>query len=194
MPGKDLINDMHAPSKIPGAKAVIPARVRDARDFESLSPPEKKIVEAALEEEHREADIPFHVFLFSSIRPDDLPASAWEKHDAGGHGRKIDQLYDIIKRCGYSRRKPVLLFAVPDGDDRAEATVEGGHHRLQAVRDLARDGVISRSFKIPCIICFHFAEKIAADINAGGIQNAVDELENGRSRLAVPGSKSPTLF
>jgi len=167
---------MHAPSKMPGTRVTIPARVRDARDFESLFPLEKKIVEMAFKGEKRENDIQFHVFLFMSIHPDDLPASAWGKNDGGVHDQKIAQLADIIERNGYSPQKPVLLFAVPRDADHAEASVEGGQHRLQAVRDLSEAGGISRAFKIPCIICFHFCEKIVADINTNGIKSVIDVL------------------
>jgi hypothetical protein len=168
-------------------ETIIPAPIRDAKYIDDLEPWKQDIVHRAMSSEHREGEIPFHVFLFTSARPDGLPPSAWERPSTGAacHATKIAHLAGVIDRDGYSRKKPLLLFGIPVDKERARVSVEGGHHRLQAVRDLMRDKKLPATFKLPCIVFFNHVEKIAAMIGGGQIDELHDLVEKDGLPAAI---------
>ena len=165
---------------------IVDVDIRSARYYDELNPEEHTIAFKELEAEERDMEAGSSAFLFVDISPGKLPPSFFESPDMyvpasypnilrekiiEEHRAKIHALEASIQKKGYERNCPVMLFAVPARDmnqpSKSIACLEGGMHRLQAVRNLIGKGIISPAFKLPCLIRFHCAEKAVSDMEHG---------------------------
>ena len=134
--------------------------------FEDLPSIKKKMVIQALKEENRINDLGEYVFSFDHFSPNILPKSAWENilhrraypENVKFGQQEIESFKRVIKKIkalekkisinGYRKSKPMLIRYFPDG----RIVIDGGHHRLQAIRNLIHEKKLNPLIKIPCLI------------------------------------------
>lgn len=120
----------------------------------------------ALKEERRQEEIEDYLYFFKRLSPDILPKSYWENilsqtsypenkkfthEEIEGLKRVIAKIRAIerdILSQGYRRFKPILVMYSHD----QKILLDGGHHRLQAVRNLIQKKKLPIQYKIPCLV------------------------------------------
>lgn len=157
---KQEFRKVTAPSKIRRGYAPQKFHFQESRPIEDFPAVERKIIYLQLVEEAGEKYIEDYTYLFTSLSPDDLPISAWEQpweRYAGINPQsllpilgEIREVQDLIEKEGFKAKYPLLLTAYSRGD----FAVDGGHHRLQAVRNLIAAGKLPVDFKVPCVVRF----------------------------------------
>jgi len=128
-----------------------------SKPIEALSDDELAIILDAFRSEGYEASIEEFTYYFDSVSVDDLPISYWEKDERAY--RTIENLEQLMLQNGYDAKYPILLSPLDDLTEEhvegyGRVVIDGGHHRLQAVRDLIAEGKLSQDFKIPCLFRF----------------------------------------
>jgi hypothetical protein len=137
------------------------------KSFEDLTLSKQSIVEKSLSTEKRIGDIERFVYWFTKISTNKLGISHWEDYlryvsfpeDKKFKQEEIESIkkpikkikaleYEIYKK-GYNKNKPIMLQYYPDGN---RVFINGGHHRLQAVRNLINNKKLPSNFNIPCLV------------------------------------------
>jgi hypothetical protein len=71
------------------------------------------------------------------------------------HYNKIIQIEKMIKERGYDPAQPLMIECFPQGGkDPASFFQMGGHHRLQAIRNLIKAGNLPKDFQFPVLCTF----------------------------------------
>lgn len=158
------INDNFGKSEIQDFNVLIDDIIRkelsDFRPFEKLSISEKTKVLGQFIPESIVSTInglEEFLFYFIKIPMNRITKSHWENFehkpnmsdsDIRYHVNKIIKLENRILKQGFDDKQPILL----ELNKELEYKVNGGHHRIQAVRNLIKAGVYSDDFQIPCLI------------------------------------------
>jgi hypothetical protein len=108
------------------------------------------------------------------VRVSDLPISYWEDKERGLNN--VIRLENLIKENGFDGNSPILLSAWTDN----RIVLDGGHHRVQALRNLINEGFLSREFKIPAIMRFRkkwfYYQKKGVNLPLNDYSRNIDEL------------------
>lgn len=71
------------------------------------------------------------------------------------HYNKIIQIEKMIKERGYDPRQPLMIECYPPSEKREAGFFQmGGHHRLQAIRNLIKSGDLPKGFQFPVLCRF----------------------------------------
>jgi len=119
--------------------------IQKFKPFEDFSLKSQEIIKTQLlaEGEERVED---YLFQFLECYPDILPVSYWEEKEPGL--KDIMRLEKVITEQGFDSKFPILLTAW----DEKRVVVDGGHHRLQAVRNLINEAKLPKRFQVPCLL------------------------------------------
>ena len=136
----------------------VPVNFSTSLPFETLSLEKQAVVEEAFKSEGISDMIQNYTYDFVTCTEDQLPASYWENPvskasfiDPVKTITKIETLEKKIQQEGFNPQFPLLLTGMSEG----RVGVDGGHHRLQAVRNLIEKNLLDRNFSIPCLIRYH---------------------------------------
>jgi len=171
--------------------------ISTAKPFEDLTPIKKRIVVQAFKEEDRLNDLEEYIFLFENMNTKVLPKSYWENilnqqiypDNIKFNQQQIENFKRVIKKIktienniikiGYKMNKPILIRYFED----EKIGIDGGHHRLQAIRNLIQNKKLNPSAKIPCLIILRKKDFNYKKINFKGIidySHQLDDLIAGR--------------
>ena len=145
-------------------------RINNAKPYENLTQKQKNIILQEITSENTFIDDDGEAreyytnlkYEFSKISPDELPMSSWEnleqtakifgKDHILSHFKNMRKLEKSITNKGYDPDSPITVEYIPN---RKQIMVSMGNHRIQAVRNLIKKGVLNKNFKIPVLILIH---------------------------------------
>ncbi len=154
------------------------------KSFNDYNNDKKSIIYNSFKSENRIHDIDDYVYIFTNIAINKLPISYWENYlnyniysdNKIFNNDEIYSIQNIVKKIkllevnilknGYNKNKPLLLRYFTDG----KIGVNGGHHRLQALRNLKRNKKIKYNL-ISCIISIRKKEIKYKRINFNGLND-----------------------
>lgn len=145
--------------------------------FDALTPAQQAIVLDQLRAEGSADTLNDYTYTFTTFKASELPSTDWERtattfidhelgRDRSGHGnwgspRHFPKHYNIIVglekailKDGFSKDAPVLVGCLRPNEDTGRIGLNGGNHRVQAVRNLIKAGKLPEGFKIPAIATF----------------------------------------
>ena len=152
---------------------------KSAKPFNAWPPQTQAIIMEQLKAEHRDRHVDDFVYAFGTFKESEFGASYWESwaleyidvyyykkykytetsetmHD---HYIKVKKLMRLIKQNGFDYTQPLMINCLPAWMDRpSKFWQSGGHHRLQAIRNLIKAGELQKSFRFPVLCCFEKRE------------------------------------
>jgi hypothetical protein len=148
---KSYVESNYARSEIRGVFTKLNLGFSNAKPYEFYLDKDEKnreIILRTLEDENVELSfLERYLFLFREINLNKLPKSAWEnifsrivgieRNEALFHMKKIADLENSIEKEGFNKDYPIYLRLSNNGID---YMVDGGHHRLQSLRNLIKKG------------------------------------------------------
>lgn len=149
-------------------KHIAPARIRSdnipysqnmcegAKEWDLFNQEERKKIYNQLADEHMKNRIMLTNFVIKQYKVDDLPMSTVEQDlycngisdkDIKWEVGNVELAAGDMRKRGLHRMNPILIDATKKG-----VVIANGNHRVQALRNMMRNGEIPKNFMVPTIM------------------------------------------